>query len=42
MGLSIARDIVSAHHGKIWVENAHKGGAEFSITLPAFHEDKKK
>jgi len=42
MGLSIARDIVSAHHGKIWVENAPDGGAEFSITLPAFHEDRKK
>jgi two-component system sensor histidine kinase KdpD len=42
MGLSIARDIVSAHQGKLWVENSPQGGAEFSFTLPAFHEDKRK
>jgi len=39
MGLSIVREIVNAHHGKLWVENARKGGAEFSFTLPVFHED---
>jgi two-component system sensor histidine kinase KdpD len=37
MGLSIARDIINAHHGKIWVENIHGGGAQFSLRLPAFH-----
>jgi two-component system sensor histidine kinase KdpD len=36
MGLSIARDIINAHHGKIWVENIHGGGAQFSLRLPAF------
>jgi two-component system sensor histidine kinase KdpD len=41
MGLSIARDIVSAHHGRLWAENAAAGGAQFSFTLPVFHEDKK-
>jgi two-component system sensor histidine kinase KdpD len=38
MGLSIARDIVIAHHGKLRVENTPEGGAQFSFTLPVFHE----
>ena len=37
MGLSIARDIVVAHHGKLRVENTEKGGVQFSLTLPVFH-----
>jgi two-component system sensor histidine kinase KdpD len=39
MGLSIARDIVSAHHGRIWVENNPQGGAIFSLTLPVVGKD---
>jgi len=38
MGLSIARDIVRAHHGKLRVQNTPEGGAQFSFTLSAFHE----
>jgi signal transduction histidine kinase len=38
MGLSIARDIVRAHDGKLRVQNTPEGGARFSFTLPAFHE----
>jgi two-component system sensor histidine kinase KdpD len=38
MGLSIARDIVRAHHGKLRLQNTPEGGAQFSFTLPAFHE----
>jgi signal transduction histidine kinase len=38
MGLSIARDIVRAHQGKLRVQNTPEGGAEFSFTLAAFHE----
>jgi signal transduction histidine kinase len=34
MGLSIARTIVEAHGGQIWVENSPIGGAAFHITLP--------
>ena len=34
MGLSIARDIVVAHGGKIWAENKPGSGARFSFTLP--------
>ena len=40
MGLSIARDIVVAHHGKLWVENTAEGGVQFSLTLPVFHGEK--
>jgi len=34
MGLSIARSIVEAHHGKIWVENSSETGATFCFTVP--------
>ena len=35
MGLAIARGIVEAHHGRIWVEDAEGGkGARFVIELP--------
>jgi signal transduction histidine kinase len=34
MGLSIARTIIEAHGGQIWVENGLAGGAEFRFTLP--------
>ena len=40
LGLSISRQIVDAHHGRIWAENRMDGGgncvgARFSILLPA-------
>jgi two-component system, OmpR family, sensor histidine kinase KdpD len=38
MGLSIARDIVMAHHGKLKVENTPDGGAQFSFTLPLYYK----
>jgi len=34
MGLSIARTIIEAHDGRIWVENHVGGGADFRIQLP--------
>jgi signal transduction histidine kinase len=34
IGLSIARTIVLAHHGRIWAENGIDGGAVFRISLP--------
>jgi signal transduction histidine kinase len=34
MGLSIARTIVEAHHGQIWVENNSGAGATFYFTVP--------
>ena len=36
MGLSIARTIVEAHHGRISAENRRDGGAIFLISLPLF------
>jgi signal transduction histidine kinase len=35
MGLSIADKIVTAHHGRIRVENRPTGGAIFHVALPA-------
>jgi predicted metal-binding membrane protein/nitrogen-specific signal transduction histidine kinase len=34
MGLSIARRIIEAHHGKIWAEKKTGSGAVFHISLP--------
>jgi two-component system sensor histidine kinase KdpD len=34
MGLSIARDIIVAHGGRIWATNRPDKGAEFAFTLP--------
>lgn len=34
LGLSIAKGIVNAHHGKIWVESELGKGSAFSFTLP--------
>jgi two-component system sensor histidine kinase KdpD len=39
MGLAIARDIVQAHHGQIWVESSPGQGAEFCISLPLTLEE---
>ena len=34
LGLAICREIVQAHAGRIWAENAADGGARFFIRLP--------
>jgi K+-sensing histidine kinase KdpD len=34
LGLSIARGIVEAHHGRIWAENVGQRGVAFSFTIP--------
>jgi signal transduction histidine kinase len=36
LGLTIARHLVQAHQGKIWVENGADGGAKFCVLLPFF------
>ncbi len=33
LGLSICREIIQAHHGKIWAENSSQGGAIFCFIL---------
>ena len=35
IGLAIVRDLVLAHGGRCWVENAAEGGARFLVELPA-------
>jgi PAS domain S-box-containing protein len=35
LGLSIARSIIEAHHGRIWAENRPEGGAVFHLSLQA-------
>ncbi len=35
LGLSIVRDVISAHRGKIWVESVEKEGSCFRVTLLA-------
>ncbi len=39
LGLSIARQIVMAHGGRIGVRNRAEAGSEFYFTLPAIEED---
>jgi two-component system sensor histidine kinase KdpD len=34
LGLTICRGIITAHGGRIWVENRPGGGALFRFTLP--------
>jgi signal transduction histidine kinase len=34
IGLTIARQIVQQHGGKLWAENLPQGGAQFSMVLP--------
>lgn len=39
LGLYIARSLVEAQGGLIWVERAPTGGARFAFTLPFWHEE---
>ncbi len=34
LGLAICKEIIEAHHGKIWAENNPEGGSTFSFVLP--------
>ena len=39
IGLSVCREIVEAHHGKIWVEANPGGGTVFRFTLPLVRDE---
>jgi K+-sensing histidine kinase KdpD len=39
MGLAIARGIIEAHDGKIWIESGRAGGTRAVFTLPVGDED---
>jgi K+-sensing histidine kinase KdpD len=39
MGLAIAKGIVEAHNGRIWIENGAEGGTSVVFTLPIGDED---
>jgi signal transduction histidine kinase len=39
LGLPIARGIVEAHGGTIWIESAHGRGTTVRFTLPAARDD---
>lgn len=38
LGLTIAKELVEMHGGRIWAENVPTGGAKFSILLPKYNE----
>jgi len=38
LGLAVARAVVEAHHGRIWLEDPAGGGSEFHLALPAAKE----
>jgi two-component system OmpR family sensor kinase len=37
LGLAICRDIVHAHHGRIWVQDHEPTGSAFTVALPHSH-----
>ena len=39
MGLPIARQVIEAHNGRLWVESRPGEGATFFFTLPVAHEE---
>ena len=38
LGLTICRNMIDAHHGKIWVESTPGNGSRFIFTLPAIQK----
>jgi two-component system sensor histidine kinase KdpD len=40
IGLSVARRITEAHHGRIWVDSDPEAGTTFFIALPRMTKEK--
>ena len=40
IGLSVVRDLVAAHDGRVWIEDAPAGGARFVIALPVLRPER--
>ena len=34
LGLAICREIITAHHGRVWAQNRPDGGAVLTVELP--------
>jgi len=41
MGLAIAREVVEAHGGRLWLQSTPGQGSEFYLTLPCFNPETK-
>ena len=41
MGLAIAREVVEAHGGRLWLQSTPGQGSEFHLTLPCFDPESK-
>lgn len=41
LGLTICKEIIAGHHGKIWAENAPGQGARLSLLLPVYDKPEK-
>ena len=39
VGLSVCRNIIEAHHGRLWAEPNPDGGTAFHFTLPVVAAD---
>jgi two-component system sensor histidine kinase ChiS len=39
LGLSIVREIIAAHHGKVWATNNDTRGATFHVIIPIEHDN---
>ena len=42
LGLALVKEIVSAHHGQVWVESESGLGSTFYLSLPVAQEERRK
>ena len=39
LGLPISRELIKAHHGRIWAESAEGSGSRFSFVIPVLNDE---